>query len=90
MIASETRLGRLTLNELLSSPLTSHKRIGNTRALQAKERCGFIEDEITDQPMLITTELTLINEQTPIQSFLGRDLNENFESIMDADLTQQR
>lgn len=44
---SETRLGRLTLNDLLSSPLTSHKRIGNTRALQAKQRSGLIDDEIT-------------------------------------------
>jgi hypothetical protein len=79
LIVSESRLDRLTL--LLNSPLTSHKRIGNTRALQAKQRSGLIDDEITDQPMLISTELALIDEQTPSHSFLGRDLNENFETM---------
>jgi hypothetical protein len=45
----ETRLGRLTLNELLSSlssPIASHKRIGNAKALQEKQRSGLIDDEI--------------------------------------------
>jgi hypothetical protein len=41
--------------------------------------------------MLISTELVLIDEQTPTHSFLGRDLNENFQmNTNDGNLFQQR
>ncbi|KAI6236432.1 hypothetical protein M3Y95_00157000 [Aphelenchoides besseyi] len=97
-IERESRRDRLSLNELLRSPLTSHRRPGKSKAKE-KQRSGLIDDEITDQPSLITTELSLIDERsesTPSQTYV-RDLNENFEAMnttivlsQDADGNTQR
>ncbi|CAD5220558.1 unnamed protein product [Bursaphelenchus okinawaensis] len=57
---------RLALSELLASPLTVRRPQEKQfrRALQAKQKSGLIDDEIDDQPMLISTELSLIDEHS--------------------------
>ncbi|CAD5227437.1 unnamed protein product [Bursaphelenchus xylophilus] len=63
---AERDRSRLALSELLASPLTVRRPQEKQfrRALQAKQKSGLIDDEIDDQPMLISTELSLIDEHS--------------------------